>query len=223
MGRQTKNRVGEANTTNYGLTMKIVSYKSSDNITVEFPNLGIIKENIQYSSFKSGNIKAPMLFEIEGDITTCTNPNLNFSFLIDTDDLPKIYGVMWRQHKGYVYNTKKGLLHKIIMSSLGQNEEIDHINRIRTDNRKENLRLCNSSQNNINKHKDIRNKSGYKGVSWAKNSNKWRAGIGYNYKYIKLGYFDNIHEAARAYNQKAKELFGEFAYLNTIQEEAQNV
>ena len=65
--------------------------------------------------------------------------------------------------------------------------------------------------------------SKYKGVCWNKDSKKWTACI-YK-KYIKgekvkrygLGYFNNEKEAGLAYNEKAIELYGEYAYQNNIE------
>jgi len=220
MGRcvDENSRVGETNTTSFGLTVKIVSYEGAKNMTVEFVDVGISKEKVTYNNFRKGQIKCPMVFKTEGSVTECVNPNINISFLIDTDDIAKVDGVLWSQTTtGYVYNDKRGKLHKVLMPSVGQNVDIDHINGIRTDNRKENLRPCTRKQNNMNKHA-TRNKSGYKGVYWDKEHKKWRAGICYNNKSINLGYYKNINDAARAYNVMAKELFGEFAHLNQIED-----
>ena len=60
--------------------------------------------------------------------------------------------------------------------------------------------------------------SKYKGVSWSTRDKRWVAAIKFNYKRIGLGYHKLETEAAKAYNEKAKELFGEFAWLNTIDE-----
>ena len=93
--------------------------------------------------------------------------------------------------------------------------EVDHINHNKLDNRAENLRVCTSSQNKRNiKPYTQKQHSKYKGVSLNKRINKWRAYIKINRKQISLGmYFCEI-EAAKAYDKKAKELFGEHAYLN---------
>jgi hypothetical protein len=65
-----------------------------------------------------------------------------------------------------------------------------------------------------NKRIQINNKSGYKGVCWDKLRKKWKVTISLNDKTINLGRFDDITEAAKTYDEKAKELFGEFANLN---------
>lgn len=46
----------------------------------------------------------------------------------------------------------------------------------------------------------INNKSGYKGVCWAKNNQKWLSSIVVNRKNKYLGYYDTKEEAAKAYN-----------------------
>ncbi len=92
----------------------------------------------------------------------------------------------------------------------------DHINGDRLDNRRCNLRICSNRQNFLNRKLEIRNKSGYKGVCWNKQNNKWQAKIEINDKKIYLGFFLNKLEAARAYNVGAKKYFGDFARLNDL-------
>jgi hypothetical protein len=87
---------------------------------------------------------------------------------------------------------------------------VDHINRNVFDNRRENLRVCTVAENNRNRKP--RNK--YKGVSFHKCKNKYSANICYRSKTHYIGDYSTPEEAAQAYDIKAKELFGEFAYLN---------
>jgi len=166
---------------------------------------------------KSGIYRCPMIFQTYGDITNCINPNTNFSFLIDTEDLQVVCGEMWYNNRGYVWNPVYGKLHRAIMKPR-KDQIVDHKNKIRTDNRRENLRVCNIIQNNLNKSINKRNTSGYTGVYWDKEHKKWRAGISYCNKSINLGYFKVIQEAAKAYNRAASKLFGEYAHLNIIKE-----
>ena len=77
-------------------------------------------------------------------------------------------------------------------------------------------RLCSNQQNSVNKGKNKNNTSGYKGVTWDKNRNKWIAQIKKDYTHIFIGRFTNKKEAAFSFNKKSKELFGKFAYLNKI-------
>lgn len=88
-------------------------------------------------------------------------------------------------------------------------KNIDHKDRDRSNNRIDNLRLCNQSQNTAN---SSRKATGIKGVSWFKSRQKWRARITVQYKEQHIGYFDSIEDAQAAYRAKAAELFGEFAH-----------
>ena len=69
-------------------------------------------------------------------------------------------------------------------------------------------------QNNANSKKQKNTSSDYKGVGWNKKANKWRAKIQIDSKSKHLGYFDSEIEAAKQYDKKAKEHFGEYAKLN---------
>jgi len=74
-------------------------------------------------------------------------------------------------------------------------EQIDHINRVRNDNRISNLRLASQKQNNENKSLGRNNTSGVTGVTFQKNHGKWRAFIGHNNREIYLGEYDSFDEA----------------------------
>ena len=73
--------------------------------------------------------------------------------------------------------------------------QIDHINNIKDDNRLENLRWVNSSQNNRNRKKLVNCSSQYQGVCWDKRDKKWVAKIRINGKLKHLGLFDTELEA----------------------------
>jgi len=95
--------------------------------------------------------------------------------------------------------------------------EIDHINHNKSDNRICNLRECTRSQNRANTLP--RGRCKYKGVCL--NGNKYQAQICHNNKQYFLGRFDTPELAALAYNAKAIELHGEFAYLNEVDQSEQ--
>jgi hypothetical protein len=83
---------------------------------------------------------------------------------------------------------------------------IDHINRVRQDNRIVNLRVVTPKQNCENAGKKASNKSGHKGVSWRKREGKWCAQIMHNWKKYWLGAFDTVQEAKEAYKNAAARL-----------------
>ena len=96
-------------------------------------------------------------------------------------------------------------------------ELTDHRDHDKLNNRKNNLRPCNKSQNAANIIKKNTNSSSiFKGVYWSKRRKTWHARIMKNYKGIYLGSFKKETDAALAYNEWAKRIFGEFASLNTI-------
>jgi len=106
-------------------------------------------------------------------------------------------------------------MHRLIMSA-PQGRDVDHINGNGIDNRRKNLRLCTRSENLANKAKYGKCSSKHKGVWWHKTAKKWAAGIMKNKKAIHLGLFDSEIEAAIAYDNKAKKLYGEYAMLNIV-------
>lgn len=93
-------------------------------------------------------------------------------------------------------------------------KEVDHRNGNSLDNRRENLRHSTHSENARNRGKQRNNSSGFKGVYWYKRSHKWRAQIQLDGKMRYIGYFNNLVDAARAYDKKARELHGRFCHLN---------
>ena len=83
---------------------------------------------------------------------------------------------------------------------------VDHKNRNPLDNRIENLRLANKSQNGLNRPKQANNTSGYKNVSWFKPKQKWRVRLNLMGKEIHIGYFDNL-ELADLVAQEARDKY----------------
>jgi len=94
---------------------------------------------------------------------------------------------------------------------------LDHIDRDGLNNRRFNLRNCTQQQNNFNKGLRSDNTTGYKGIFWR--CSAWAAQICRSGVHHYLGTFETKEEAALAYNKAAKELFGEFAYLNNVPSE----
>ena len=113
----------------------------------------------------------------------------------------------------------KYMVHRIIYCLLHKEDPgifcIDH----KTD-RSNNLdiRVATITQNHANRQRPTRgNKtSKFKGVAYVASRRKWRADICKEYRSIFLGEFKTENEAAEAYNEAARELFGEFAFLNEL-------
>lgn len=90
------------------------------------------------------------------------------------------------------------------------NSQIDHRNGDSLDNNPDNLRLANPIENGRNRGKNKNNTSGYKGVTRITKRGKWEAKIQIEGKTLHLGYFEELADAAAAYDRAAQEHHGEF-------------
>ena len=87
---------------------------------------------------------------------------------------------------------------------------MDHRDNNRLNNNVNNLRYVNSQQNNFNRSLSSKSTSGYKGVTFDKSNQKWKAQISINKKIKHLGYFTNKEDALKARLKKSVEIQGEF-------------
>jgi len=140
--------------------------------------------------------------------------------IVDAEDYDWLNKYKWYASRAkrtyYARGTIKGKhvrMHRLILDA-PPHLFVDHINCNGLDNRRKKLRLCTHFQNQQNRRPSLNGKSKYKGVCWSKRHKKFRARITYNRKSYHLGLFDSEIDAAKAYDKKALELFGEFAYLN---------
>lgn len=143
--------------------------------------------------------------------------------LVDDEDFEYLSQFMWNFSGKYACRNmrvgeerKTVFMHNVILiTPIGL--FIDHKNQDKLDNRRQNLRICTRSQNQANKKSPYTESSSkYRGVSWQARYSKWLAQIKCNRESICIGFFSGEKEAAFAYNNKAQELFGEFAYLNIL-------
>ncbi len=104
-------------------------------------------------------------------------------------------------------------MHRIIMQAQ-KGRGVDHIDGDGLNNQRSNLRFCTQSQNMMNQFKRKNCTSKYKGVFWNKRERKWIVVITKQGRKLWLGRYDSEIEAAKIYDAKAKELYGEFARLN---------
>lgn len=145
--------------------------------------------------------------------------------IVDDDVFEWASNLNWHvvKHPRKIYATRnvqlqdgtriKRLLHRDILGATGK-IEVDHIDGDGLNNLRGNLRVCTRAGNNQNRKLADSSVSGFKGVSFNKPLGKWQARIMHGTASIWLGLFEDASEAARAYDNKAVELFGEFAWLN---------
>lgn len=135
---------------------------------------------------------------------------------VSNEDFERVKGINWSLSSiRYVKNTRHGLLSRFILKPTS-NIEVDHINGDTLDNRRENLRFASRAQNVYNTKAQYNSSSLHKGVSYSKIRKKWVAQITLNGNHYFLGRYNTELEASKAYNEKAKELHGEFAKLNKL-------
>lgn len=161
--------------------------------------------------------KSTILIKEDHAEIVCKHAN----FIIDLDDVSKVSAFKWFSkssisgYYAYAHDTEftpKVLLHRIIVGAIGL-QLVDHKNRNTLDNRKSNLRICSRAENNRNAKKNKRGKSRYKGVTLRPSGN-----FGVYIQSKCVGTYPTEEEAALAYNEKALQLFGEYANINIIGE-----
>ena len=143
--------------------------------------------------------------------------------IVDTEDYERFlkfnWYASWCSYTKSFYarrddkNRRRRYMHREVLRC-SQIEKVDHWNHNTLDNRRKNLRKATKSQNNQNKRMQSNNKSGYIGVYWFEQTQKWQAYISVGGKRIHLGYFNTSKEAARVRDKAAKKYHGEFAVLN---------
>lgn len=145
-------------------------------------------------------------------------PNLK----VDTEDLSKILKYKWHLSKGYARATTREngfcesiRMHRLIINA-PKGVHVDHINGNKLDNRKENLRICDSQKNQGNSKLRKDSTTGYKGVSFDKRKNKYHSRMRVQGSLIHIGYFESSLDAARAYNIAAEEWYGQYFRGNDV-------
>lgn len=140
--------------------------------------------------------------------------------LIDDEDFGLVSAYVWTiTDRGYAHcitsvngKTNTIRMHRLIMGCETHDKiQIDHINCEKLDNRKSNLRKCDSFQNMLNVGMLTSNTSGFKGVCWVPRKKKWVARISFNGKRQYLGFYKEKYEAYFAYCCAAVKIHKEFA------------
>lgn len=152
-----------------------------------------------------------------------------YEALVDDSDYELVNQYKWYPHHNgnRVYarawiNGKFILMHRFLLGIKDQPEiKIDHIDGNGANNQKCNLRVATHAENLRNSRKGCLYggrpiTSKYKGVTWDKQTGRWRAQVTFNCKTIHLGLYDIEENAAKAYNRFAEEHYGEFTRLNVV-------
>lgn len=156
----------------------------------------------------------PNLYDLTGKFGIGISNNTEEEFYFDLDDYNLIKDYGWSvSSRGYLCARSKDIqikIHRLIMGF--PDNIIDHANRNKLDNRKENLRIANTFQSSQNRGISKKNKTGIIGVSFGRrNKEKFHSYIYLNRNKIELGEYNNFNDAVYARLLKEKELFGEFA------------
>ena len=143
--------------------------------------------------------------------------------LVDDEDYELVSGIPWsatnngRGDRWYAVHRSQRFgnlrMHRLILNA-PDHLQIDHVDGNTLDNRRSNLRLATRSQNGANRRLSKNNTSGFTGVTWNKNWQKWEAQIKVRGERLALGGFASPEEAAAVYNRVALAHFGEFARLS---------
>lgn len=141
--------------------------------------------------------------------------------LVDEIDFKRLSNRLWSCHKGYAVSRGKDndevvfiSMHRYILRLNSRDPEVDHVNGDRLDNRKSNLRLATRALNAANRiNRGSGSNSGYRGVYKTKN-NYFTSMITHEQQQIYLGTYNDIRFAAEAYDEAARDYFGQYARLN---------
>jgi hypothetical protein len=118
-----------------------------------------------------------------------------------------------RYHRREAQNWTRISMHRQILSA-PKGLMVDHINHDGLDNRRANLRLCSNAQNQHNARAQVGTSCKWRGVIYYKKNRKYLSSVICNKKRHYIGMSDCPDTLAMAWNEKARELFGEFAYQN---------
>jgi len=144
-----------------------------------------------------------------------------YAALVDDEDFALLSQFKWnaKECANSVYAKRKVqgkdlTMHRAILGITDPQVKIDHIDGSGLNNQRCNLRIATSHQNQHNRRLNKNSTSGFKGVTWRKDLNKWNAALEINTKRFHLGYFECPLQAAHAYDMAAVRHFGEFAHCN---------
>lgn len=154
------------------------------------------------------------IYDLSGSCGIGYTTNTNEKFYFDLEDYEKIKDFTWLISNGYIvsfYDNKCITMSRLLLNCPDK-FVVDHINHIKTDNRKNNLRIVTVSQNGMNmlppKNKDYK----CRGLFYNKKSDNWSVRITVNKHRITIGTFENLTDAIAARKEAEIKYFGEYRY-----------
>lgn len=153
------------------------------------------------------------VYEIVDDTVIMYTNNTQAAFYIDLEDLDKVAKYTWvENHKGYIVRAANYLaLHRYLMGDVNSSLVIDHKDRNKKNNKKNNLRIVTQQENTVNRSTNKNNEFGVAGVHKNRSkSNPYGVTIGAKGRLFS-GYYPTLEEAIIARLTKEKELFGDNA------------
>lgn len=179
------------------------------------------REKAKLSKFKSR-----ITYDLSGDYGIgYTQKGEEFWF--DKEDYELIKNYNWHIHHKYVeahipmvYPRRQIMMHRLVMgladATYDYQTDVDHIKtENKFDNRKQNLRIVNKTQNNTNKVKQKNNKSGYPGVHYDSYKNAWIASISVANKKCKTYQFKTKEEAIQCRKELEEIYYHQYSYHNS--------
>lgn len=141
--------------------------------------------------------------------------NNDIDFLIDKEDYPKLKEFCWYENQGYAYaysrnkySIKDISMARLIMNCIENKDvEVDHINHNTYDNRKQNLRIVSTLQNNWNQER-----AHHACIKENMQAKTWDVSITYKLNNIKLGSYKSKELALDIRDKAEKVFYGEYKY-----------
>lgn len=154
------------------------------------------------------------------------------SAYVDKEDFDLVKAYTWSiNNLGYARTairrdgvTKQILLHRLILGLVNAPKNIytDHIDGNPSNNRKYNLRIATNQQNQYNAKVSTINSSGHRGVTWRRDTQKWRATLNINKENTYLGEYATKKEAIKVRQDAEQKHYGDYSALNREKVIAEN-